>query len=439
MVKFDYKRQIEEIVNYIKSGETLDYKVGIEFEHFIIDKDSLKTVSYYGEKGVEETLGDLVNKGWTPEGEGQYVLGLKKGKKTISLEPGSQLEISVEMQTCIEILEKEYLDFLKDLIPILESKNQKLIALGYHPVSKIDEIRILPKERYDHMYTYFKSRGSHAHNMMKGTASVQVTIDYKDHKDYERKFRIANALSPIFYAMFENAYFFEGEETQIHNIRSFIWENCDKDRSGIVQGALDNEDFSYEKYAEYILNRPPIFEIKDGKIIASGNKKTKDLFNPEDYKIEELDHLLTMFFPDVRTKRYIEIRMFDAVPYPLNFSIVALIKGLFYDENNLDILYDYSRKISMEDIEEVRKEMKAFGLGAKLKDKFLLEIARDLSKLAKEGLDEKEKDYLLPLDAMLEDGLNPYLITGQNEGEDRKEAISWSILNNVLEDYNGDK
>lgn len=432
MKQFNYNKQKEEVVKYIKSGETRQYKLGLEFEHFIIDKDTLQTISYYGENGVQETLHDLTEKGWVPEYEGDYVLGLKKGDKNITLEPGSQLELSIEKQSHIEDLEKEYLKFLEDVIPILNRKNQYLITVGYHPVTKIDEIKILPKERYDHMYNYFKTKGTHAHNMMKGTASVQATIDYKDEEDYKKKFRIANALSAVFYAMFENAYYFEGEVTPIHNIRSFIWENCDKERSGIVPGAL-NDDFSYEKYAEYVLNRPPIFEIKDDKIISTGDKKMRDVFNPEEYTEDELSHLLTMYFPDVRTKKYIEIRMFDAVPYPLNFSVLALIKGLFYDEKNLAILYDDIKDIKMGDIEKVKKEMKAFGLGAKLGDVFLLDIGKKLVHLAKEGLSESERKYLSSLEEMLEKGVNPYMITSRKDQEGKKEAIDWCILNHILE------
>lgn len=435
MEKYDYNKQIEEIVKYIKSGETKDYRVGLEFEHFIIDKDTLKTISYYGENGIEETLNDLREIGWSPEYEGEYLLGLKKGNKNISLEPGSQLELSIEKQVHIQDLEKEYLDFLKDLIPILNGKNQYLITLGYHPVTRIDEIKILPKERYDHMYNYFKTKGTHAHNMMKGTASVQVTIDYKDEEDYRKKFQIANALSPVFYTMFENAYYFEGEATDIHNIRSFIWENCDKDRSGIAKGALDG-DFGYKEYADYVLNRPPIFEIKDGIISSTGHKKMREVFNPEEYKEDELNHLLTMYFPDVRTKKYIEIRMFDAVPYPLNFSVLALVKGIFYDDKNLDRLYDYTKDIGMDEINEVRLEMKAFGLGAKFRDEFLLDIGKRLVDLAKEGLDEDEKKYIEPLEEMLEKGVNPYMITGQKDNQGREEAISWCIINHNLGEEN---
>lgn len=106
----DYKRQIEEIVNYIKKGEKEreEFKVGIEFEHFVVDKDSLKTISYYGEEGVGATLRELEKMGWAAGYEGEYILDLNKGNKTITLEPGAQLELSIKAQSNIKDIEEEY-------------------------------------------------------------------------------------------------------------------------------------------------------------------------------------------------------------------------------------------------------------------------------------------------------------------------------------------
>ena len=302
VIIIDYNKQIEKISNYFKSNEkTIDnFKVGVELEHFVIDKDSLKTISFYGENGVGETLRELESMGYNATYEGQYILGLNKGKKFITLEPGSQFELSIEATINIKELENEYLDFMEDIIPILEKKNQGLMSTGYHPVTKIDEIRLLPKKRYDYMFNYFKTRGTHAHNMMKGTCALQVSLDYKSEEDYRRKFRVTNALSPVLYAIFENAYYFEGEVCGRHNSRAYIWENTDTDRSGVVEGALD-KDFSYKRYAEYILNRPPIFIYQDGKEVYTGNQKIKDVFDPDNYKVEEYQMLLiTRLFPNNR-------------------------------------------------------------------------------------------------------------------------------------------
>src|SRR5690606_33496826 len=134
---------------YIKKGEKEreEFKVGIEFEHFVVDKDSLKTISYYGEEGVGATLRELEKMGWAAGYEGEYILDLNKGNKTITLEPGAQLELSIKAQSNIKDIEEEYLEFLHEILPVLNRKNQSLINTAYHPVSKIGELKLLPKKR----------------------------------------------------------------------------------------------------------------------------------------------------------------------------------------------------------------------------------------------------------------------------------------------------
>lgn len=430
----DYSKQVKEIVKYFKNSEKKveDFKIGIEFEHYVIDKDTLKTISYYGKNGVAETLKELEKNGWKGVYEGEYILGLNKGNKIITLEPGSQLELSIDAQKDILNIEKEYIEFMEEIIPILNKKNQGLITTGYHPETKIDDIKLLPKKRYDFMFNYFKTKGSHAHNMMKGTAALQISLDFKDEEDYKKKFKVANGLSPVLYALFDNALYFEGDIWNKHGLRTYIWNNCDDDRSGIVDNALE-DDFSYEKYAEYILNRPPIFIFKDKEVIPTGEKKVKELFNPNDYHEDELEHLLTMFFPDVRTKKYIEIRMMDSIPYPLNFSTVALLKGIFYNEKNLDKAYEYIKDITIEDIKKSKEDIIANGLEGKFKDKTVLETGQWLVKLGKEGLNPDEIKYILPLEKMINDNKNPYEITKEKLKDGKKKSLSWCLLNNIFE------
>lgn len=430
----DYNKQINIIANHFKNDEkdVENFKVGVEFEHFIIDKDTMKTISYYGKNGTAETLKDLEMNGWKAMYEGEYILGLNKGVRTITLEPGSQFEFSIEAKKTIEKIEKEYLEFLEEIIPILDKKNQTLIATGYHPNMKIENIKLLPKDRYDLMFNYFKTKGSHAHNMMKGTAALQVSLDYKSEEDYVKKFRIANKLSPVLYALFDNAFYFEGGKWEKKNLRTHIWNNCDDDRSGIVTGALD-EDFSYKRYAEYVLNAPPIFTMKGNKVIPTGDKKMREIFDPEDYTRDELEHLLTMVFPDVRTKRFIEIRVMDSIPYPLNLGVVALLKGIIYSEENLDKIDEYLEEIGIEDVKKSKLDIIQNGLKGKLGDKTVVEIGRYLVSLAKEGLPNNEVKYILPLERMINKDENPYEITRQNQEKGRKEALNWCLLKNAIE------
>ena len=428
------KKQIEEIAKYFKRNEKKEasFNIGVEFEHFIVDKDSLKTISYYGTEGVENTLKELLSKRWQGKYEGDYLLGLSKDGTTITLEPGSQLELSIKPYKNIEEIKKEYSRFLDEIVPILEAKNQALIATGYQPESKISDIKMIPKKRYEYMFDYFKSKGQYAHNMMKGTASVQLSIDYESEEDYVKKFKIASALSPVIYAMFDNSPFFEGNVSNVHCLRNIIWENCDSDRCGIVDKTFDGL-FGYDQYAEYILNSPPIFIDNGETIIFTDKKMYKEIFNPEQYSLKELEHVLTMVFPDVRTKKYIEIRMIDAVPYPLNFAAIALWKGILYNQSNLDKVYQYVKSLNIDDINKAKKDIVEKGLNANIKDKSVCEVGKWLIAISKDKLSNIEKECLVPLENMINNGKVPSQITKQKLKLGKKEALEWCFASNNLD------
>ncbi len=422
--------KINKIANYIKSGEKLkeDITIGVEMENFIVDKDSLKTVSYYGKNGVRETLEFIEKDGFTPYKEGEYILGLEKGDISISTEPGSQFEIAIKSNPDIGNLENKFKDFYKYIIPYLDKKNQELVSLGYHPNMKIDDIKMLPKERYKYMYDYFKNKGNMSHNMMKGTASLQVTIDYLNEDDFRKKYFLSNVLTPIFYGIFDNTYIFEKKPADIYTIRQKIWENTDKDRSGLFDIAFDR-GAGYRKYAEKILDTPPIFIEEDGKYIYTKDRTLDDITDEYELTEELLFHALSIVFPDIRVKTYMEFRMFDELPYPLNFAAVALVKGLFYNDENLRKICKISKGTTYEEALKGKEEVQKHGIHAVYLGKTVLEHGKMLARFAKDGLEENEKHYLDPLIEMLEEGktLRDKFAEKYKE-EGLKKAVESSIL-----------
>lgn len=432
-MKFNEDNQIAEIVNYLKSAEKepFDFKIGVEFEHFIIDKDTLRTITYYEEKGVKDTLKDLIDKEWIEGYEKDNIISMSKNGNTITLEPGSQIELSVKPLLKIDDIKKEYFNFLSDIIPILDSKNQYLIAIGYHPSSSINEIPFIPKKRYDFMSAYFKDKGKYAINMMKGTCSTQVTIDYNSESDFIKKFRVANSLTTVIASIFDNSPFFEGNIYEKNGLRTDIWNNCDNERCGIVKGVLQ-KDFGYSDYAKYILNIKPIVINKNNENVFTDNMKVNKLFNPKDYDIKDLEHILTMVFPDVRAKKFIEIRMADSVPFPYNLSLTALIKGLFYDDNNLNELYEFSLELNDKDIIKSKQDYMINGLNGYLNNMKLLDLAIKLIEMAKRALPHDEREYIEILDNMLKDKMNLLSYTRDNLSYGKKEAIKWCILNHKI-------
>lgn len=429
-----YEDKVEKIVDFIKSGEKdeKDFKVGFEIEHFVVDKNSLETIRYEGENGIRESLEELKDLGYEGIYEGENIMGLHKDGASISIEPAAQFEISLDSQNSIDKLFETYKKTMAEIIPVFDKKGQLLVEVGYQVKDKIADIPRIPKERYKFMYEYFeKYAGPMAHNMMKGSASLQVAIDYSDEDDFRKKYFLANALSPFFYSIFDNAYIFEGEVYENHNIRQSIWENCDKDRTGIYPFSFDN-DLSYEKYAKKILATPSIFIKKDGKDIATNEKTFEEIFD-EDMSDEMVFHALSIVFPDVRVKKYIEIRMPDNMPFPYNFAAVSLIKNIFYDKEVLDYAYNLLAGFTYQKAQDLKKITVLRGIQAMYEDKKIYEWMLEII-----GQIKEDRKYIDPLKDLLEEQKTPRDIYEELYKESPQRAVYEFSVNKFVKDNNGE-
>lgn len=437
----EYNTKLEKIIDVLKQGEKPinNFKLGAEFEHIIVDKNTFESVNYYQDKGTEVILKKMLSSGYVPKYEGEYLVGLENHEGMITLEPGGQLELSVRPCNNIKEIEDIYLNFLEIIIPVLDEQNQLLLAIGYHPKTSVKDIPFNPKKRYGYMSQYFLERGGvYAHNMMKGTASIQVIIDYKDEEDFIKKFKVAHFISPLLALITDNAPVFEGKLYQQNSIRSTIWENTDSIRGGLVEGVME-KDFGYEDYAKYILRLPPIFIVKDKEIIETQDKTTEEIMDLYNFSHEEVDHLLSMAFPDVRARKYIEIRMGDSIPYPLNLSYIALIKAIFYNDEILQYLYKLSQSIDDNKLAMYRQSMIEKGLLGCFRGKHTYEMLMLLMDLAKRGLGGEEIKYLKALEELVKQKKNPATVSKELLGGniDNFRALEWCSLNNWLR-RNGD-
>ena len=394
----------KQLMSILKKGEKSpeDVKLGIEIEHLVVDKKDFRSLTYYEALGIETILKKLEMKGYKGKYEGSYLVGLTKEEMEITLEPGGQLEFST--RPCIHLahIQEVYEKFLEDLLPIIKEQNQYVLGVGYHPQTSIKDIPFNPKKRYQFMSDYLQKTGKYALNMMKGTASVQVAIDYTSEMDFIKKFRVANFLTPLLYLMTDNAPIFEGEIYEKYSVRSLIWENTDPQRSGVIQGSLDKQ-FTYEDYAEYLLHSKPICVLEKGELRPVGDKPLwKTYEEREVLSKEEMEHLYTMVFPDVRGKNYIEIRMADSMPKKFSMAYLAMIKGLFYHEENLEYLYQISLDYGDLQIKSLKEAVIAQGFEAKFQGQDLGVFAEKVLQMAKRGLGKEERDLVDPLKTLVE-------------------------------------
>lgn len=318
--------------------------MGMEYEHFLVDAATMRSYDYFEPDGQGDLLTRLSENGWDIflEEDG-FILGLIKDGHTITLEPGGQVEISLSPFSEISEIVRAYESVIGQIIDQMKP-NQRLASIGYHPLSKIDSLTLLPKKRYGLMYDYFKDNGVYCHNMMKGTSATQVSIDYSDETDFIKKFRVANYLAPVLAALFDAAPIFEGALTEGRNMRARIWAETDIKRSKLIPGSL-TETFDFRAYAAYLLSLSPILIYSEGALIKAPNQPLEALLPLYPFTETELEHHTSMVFPDVRLKKFIEIRMPDAMPYPYSLAVTAVIKGLFYNAENLEKYYKQSLEI----------------------------------------------------------------------------------------------
>lgn len=273
-----------------------------------------------------------------------------------------------------------------------------LVNYGYQPASKIGELEMIPKFRYIKMAEHMSKKGRYALNMMKGACSVQVSVDYTGEDDFIKKFRLANCLNAIFAFITDNAPVFEGSANDSTMIRTQIWNEVDPVRCKIVN--VLNKPFGYRDYAQYIYRHPALMTLKDGALSYTADRTLDEIFHDTPIKTEEIEYALGMFFPDVRVKQYIEIRMADSMPREYMLAYAALIKGLFYNEENLDTLLKMFCSLNDDEEKAMKDNLIKNGKNALIFGKNIYEICICLIEFAHKAL-QAENIYLRPLKELI--------------------------------------
>lgn len=398
----DYKEQNLEILEqHFRDGCKLNcvQKLGMEIEHIIVHRKTQEAVTYYEEHGIAWLLHQL--KAFYPHHhyENENLLGLYNLDYSISLEPAAQLEISIMPKESIRVIMKIYKSFLQVIEPILEEEDYELLTIGYQPKSKVDDLPLIPKKRYEYMDEYFKSSGTRGRNMMRGTAATQISIDYCCEKDFIRKYRTAYLVMPALKLLSDNTPFFEGKDYPGRLARTEIWNNVDPKRCGILEGLFD-EDFSFHTYAEYLWKLPLIFIPTQEGSKYTREQRVCDIWGDRLIEPEDVDHILSMTFLDVRVKHYVEIRGADSIPMEYMMSYLALIKGIFFEKEVSEMLLR-RYPVTAEDIRKAEDSLQRDGYQGEIYGKPAVKFIEELLNLAGNHLEDGESICLLPFRQLL--------------------------------------
>ena len=363
---------IDAIERYIREGEAGrggSGLLGFELEHFVVDARTNALVPYasspeYSRPGVKDVLARLSplyeGESRTADSNGcEHIVGLVRNGAPITIEPGAQIEVSIGPCRSIAQIEERYRRFRSKIDAVLDEMGYRLATLGYHPTACACDIPLIPKRRYTMMDERFRSTGSHGICMMRGSASTQVSIDYDDEADAVAKMQVATAIGPLLYFVLDNAPVFEGERVGVvtgdavaagsrvsqrsglaipqRMARAAIWNDVDADRA-MGASFLFESDPGYRSYATMLMARPPILALErpgdDSSAVWHGSEPASQVFAGKTLTRSDIEHILSMFFFDVRLKQYIEIRQPDSMPIEYGLAFAAMVRGIFYGKGD---------------------------------------------------------------------------------------------------------
>ncbi|HVA14575.1 MAG TPA: glutamate--cysteine ligase [Stellaceae bacterium] len=415
------KRQL---VEYLAAGckPRDQWRIGTEHEKFIFRRSDLRPVAYEGDNGIRAILEKLQRFGWEPVLDGDNIVGLGDGSGAISLEPGGQFELSgapleTLHQTCAELH-----THLTQMREVTGELGLGMLGLGFLPKWKREDCHWMPKRRYAVMRRYMPLKGKLGHDMMLRTCTVQVNLDFESEADMVLKSRVSLALQPIAVALFANSPFIEGKPSGFLSYRSQIWTDVDPDRSGILPFVFE-DGFGFERYVDWMLDVPMYFVYRDGNYIDVAGQSFRDFLAgklpglPGEIPTmsDWTDHLTTVF-PEIRIKRYIEMRGADGGPWRNLCALPAFWTGLLYDRASLDAAWDLVKDWTDEDRDQLRRDVPRLGLQTSFRGQKVQDIARAAVELAKAGLQrrarldgggEDETHFLLPVLEAAQSGKTP--------------------------------
>ncbi|MGH8162777.1 MAG: glutamate--cysteine ligase [Rhodanobacteraceae bacterium] len=388
-----------QLVDYLASGgrPAEQWRIGTEHEKFVFRTDDLRAPEYEGERGIRALLEGMAHCGWELVREHDLPIALSRGLASVTLEPAGQLELSgapVENihETCCEV--HEHLD---DVRGVAEKLGLGILGMGFQPKWTREEMPWMPKGRYQIMRDYMPKVGSLGLDMMKRTCTVQVNLDFADEADMVKKFRVSLALQPIATALFADSPFTDGRPNGYLSYRSHIWTDTDRDRTGMLDFVFA-DGFGFERYTDYLLDVPMYFVYRRGEYIDCAGQSFRDFLAGklpalpgEKPTLRDWSDHMTTAFPEVRLKKYLEMRGADGGPWNRLCALPALWVGLLYDQTSLDAAWDLVKDFTMAERHALRDGVPKHALKLPFRDGTLRDLALRALEIAGNGLQRRAR------------------------------------------------
>jgi glutamate--cysteine ligase len=401
------------------------WRIGTEHEKHVFHTNPLRPVAYEGENGIRALLDGIEKEtGWIPFFDGENPIGLRNNEVAggISLEPGGQFELSGAPMLDIHGTAAELAEHMRVSKKVAAPLDIHFLGLGVTPLWSVAEIKSMPKSRYAIMAPYMDKVGTLGTSMMYRSATVQTNLDFSSEADMVKKLRVSVALQPIATALFASSPFVDGQDNGYLSFRSHIWLNTDEARTGMLPFAFE-DGFGFERYADYALDVPMYFVIRDKQYINTAGESFRAFLEGrlpqlpgEKPTIKDWEDHLSTIFPEVRLKQFLEMRGADMGDEAHVSALSAFWTGLLYDDISLEAAWELVKNWSQEDRDYLRREVPRLGLATPFDRSSIFDAAAQAVGIAEAGLVRRnrlngegrdETIYLAPLEQTIRTGKSP--------------------------------
>src|SRR3954468_16818398 len=378
----------DELVAWFEAGckPKAQFRAGTEHEKFAFTMHGHRPVPYDGPRSIRALLeGMHTLLGWEPIMEGDNIIGMfdVTGGGAISLEPGGQFELSGAPVENVHQTASELMAHLAQVREVARPLGIGFLGIGMTPNWSRADMPMMPKGRYKIMTQYMPKVGTLGLDMMYRTCTVQTNVDFSSEADMVQKLRVSLALQPVATALFANSPLTEGRPNGLLSFRSEIWRDTDADRSGMLPWAFES-GMGFERWVDYALDVPMYFVKRGDSYVDVAGRSFRDLLAGklpelpgERASISDWANHLSTIFPEVRLKRYLEMRGADGVPWRRIPALPALWVGLLYDDDTLEAAWDLVKGWSAEQRQQLRDDVPKQALRATIAGRRVLDIARD--------------------------------------------------------------
>lgn len=353
---------------------------------------------YQGDHGIRALLEHLAERAWTPVMEGEHIIALTRADAQVTIEPGGQLELAGRPVARTAEFERDLESFTEEVAEAAAGFDLAWLGVGFRPFGTPEDVSWMPKERYDIMRAYLPTRGALAHEMMKRTATCQVNLDYGDPEDAADKLRAAMGVSPILTALYANSPIVDGRDSGHQSYRARIWRDTDPDRCGLLPFVFEDGD-PFVAYTQWALDVPMFFVYRHGYHPAGGmtfRQFLRDGFQGHRATMDDWALHISTLFPEVRLKKYLEVRGCDSGARDMVLALGPLCRGFLYDRDACQAAIGLTRRLGFDERVALWSAASEQGLRARVPGTThtLGDLGRELVDIAAAGLGRQAPDEL---------------------------------------------